>query len=118
MSFGHDSLSCWHDLLSFSTSAVIRAAALLLLSFVVEDSDLHLLELDHRMLQYCVCRAEAAWTSLNRGKNGFETEELLVGLSNFARLPYNRRLIVAKGKSCPASRCSLWKLSSVHCAWT
>ena len=81
----------------------------------MEDSDLHLLGLDHRMLQYCVCRAEAAWTSLNRGKNGFETEEVLVGLSSFARLPYNRRLIVAKGKSCLAQRLAVRCGSLAQC---
>ena len=74
---------------------------MLLLGFIVEDSDLHLLKLDHEMLHYCLCHAEVAWDSGNRGKNGLETEEVLVGLSKLARLPSNRSLIVAKGKSQP-----------------
>lgn len=80
-----------------SPLSAIRGAALLLLAFVAEEDDAHLLELDHTMLQYFLCRAEAAWASHNRGKNGWETEEVLVGLSHFSTLPFNRRLIVAKG---------------------
>ena len=74
--------------------------ALLTLAYVVDDTELELLELDHNLLHFCLQLLEVALQ--DPGKKSWYIDELLVGLSQAARLDFNRRLLVATGKTtCP-----------------
>ena len=74
--------------------------ALITMAFLVEDSDLDLIRLDCDTLQYFLDTTSASFVSQGRESEGWQTDAVVHGLSQFARNDVNCRRIVAQGHFC------------------
>ena len=76
---------------------VIKGLALIAMAFLVEDCDLDLIQLDCDTLQYFLDTTAASFASQGLESEGWQTDAVVHGLSQFARNDVNRRRIVAQG---------------------
>ena len=77
--------------------SVVKAVALMTLSYFVDESQLDLLRLDAHMLQFFLDHIQAALRSRKFGHAGWMISEVIRGLSNLAKNDFNKHLIVSQG---------------------
>nr|KAG5703478.1 hypothetical protein BaRGS_020112 [Batillaria attramentaria] len=83
--------------LSKGDQTLARAIALMTVSYLVNESQLSLLEMSPGILQYYTDRVQQALAAQKGHNGGWRTEEVLSGLSMLAKNDFNKRLMVAKG---------------------
>ena len=84
--------------------SVVKAVALMTLSYFVDESQLDLVRLDAQMLQFFLDNIQAALHSRKLLHGKWTTSEVIRGLSNLAKNDFNKRLMVCLLYTSPSPR--------------